>query len=666
MPTREECANALRALSIDAIEKAKSGHPGAPLGMADMAEALWRHFFRHNPADPAWPNRDRFVLSNGHASALLYALLHLTGYDLSMEDIKNFRQLNSKTPGHPEKNLTPGVEMTTGPLGQGLASAVGMALAEAMLGTVFNKPGHLILDHYTYAFCGDGCLMEGVSHEACSLAGTWRLGRLIVFYDSNDISIDGKISPWFGENIAQTFASYNWHVIGPIDGHDADSLDNAIKEAQAVKDKPSFIICKTSIGYGSEKAGQASSHGAPLGAEAAKKTKENLGWNYPEFSVPDDVSAAWNARPQGDVLQKKWDEKFAAYAKAYPDLAKEFTRRMKMDLPENWEEVKKILLESINDFDAKATRVASRDCLEVLVPRVPSLIGGSADLSSSTGSKTAASVPLNPENYTGNYLYYGAREFGMGAIMNGLALHGGFIPYAGTFLSFTDQAKNAIRLCALMRLRVIWVMTHDSIAVGEDGPTHQPVEQIPALRLVPNLNVWRPCDSFETAVAWISALESATTPTCLALSRQTTEQFPASPERLKNAVRGGYVLKDCEGVPEIIIISSGSEMGLAAAARNELEKKGHKCRLVSMPCQEIFDGQDEAWRDSVLPPKVECRIAVEAAAPDLWAKYVGLRGVTIGVNKFGKSAPAADVAKEFGFTVENVVARAEKALAGQK
>ncbi len=575
MPTRRECANAIRALAIDAIEKAHSGHPGAPLGMADMAEALWRGFLRHNPADPAWPDRDRFILSNGHASMLLYALLHLTGYDLPIEEIRNFRQLNSKTPGHPERGVTPGVEMTTGPLGQGIASAVGIAMAEALLATRFNRPDFPVVNHYTWCFLGDGCMMEGVSHEACALAGTWKLGKLIAFYDSNGISIDGKIDPWFSENTGQRFAAYDWQVIGPIDGHDCNALDAAIKEAQAETGKPSLIICKTHIGFGSPKEDSPASHGSPLGENAARTTREAIGWNEDTFVVPGEIREAWDARKKGASLEKAWNEMFAAYAETYPGLATEFKRRIGGELPASWPEIsRRARSHATRQTADQATRVASHKCLEVFVPDMPELLGGSADLSGSVGTQTAASNPVDVANYTGNYLFYGVREFGMGAIMNGIAIHGGFIPYAGTFLAFSDQAKNALRLAAIMQLHVIWILTHDSIGVGEDGPTHQPVEQIAALRLIPGLNVWRPCDDVETTAAWISAITSKTAPTALVLSRQKLAQF-AHPNQ-EDLARGGYILKDCQGEPEIILMATGSEV------QGRGERPGPLCMLLEI------------------------------------------------------------------------------------
>ncbi|MBD5553679.1 MAG: transketolase [Desulfovibrio sp.] len=667
MPGRRECANAIRALSIDAIEKAASGHPGAPLGMADMAEALWRHVIKHNPADPAWPDRDRFILSNGHASMLLYSLLHLTGYDLSMDDLRAFRQWQSKTPGHPEYNPCIGVEMTTGPLGQGLASAVGMALAEAMLAAEFNRPGLTIVDHYTWVFCGEGCLMEGVSHEACSLAGVWRLGKLIVLFDSNDVSIDGNVQAWFGEDPAKRFEAYGWQVIGPVDGHAAQELDTALKAAKADRERPTLIICKTHIGFGSPRRDSAASHGAPLGSEAAQATKEALGWSQPPFAIPAEIYAAWDARQKGAELEAAWQETFAAYAQAWPLQAEEFKRRLHGELPPDWPELKSAMLAKMQSAGKKmATRVASRDCLELLVPGIPGLVGGSADLSGSNGTITGASVPLEPATHCGNYLHYGVREFAMGAIMNGLALHGGFIPYGGTFLAFSDQAKNALRMSGLMGVRVIWVFTHDSIGVGEDGPTHQPVEQVPALRLLPNMDVWRPCDNLETAVAWASALENARRPTSLVLSRQGLPPLERGAAAVADIARGGYVLYEHGPEPEIILLASGSEVQLALAAAQELARENIPCRVVSMPCCEIFDRQDAAWKEKVLPCAVECRLAIEAASAEWWRRYVGIAGGVVGMENFGASAPGNELFERFGFTVDNVACRARELVAQQK
>ena len=665
MPTRRQCANAIRALAMDAVEKARSGHPGAPLGMADMAEALWRHGFRHNPANPLWFNRDRFILSNGHASMLLYALLHLTGYDLPMEEIRNFRQWGAKTAGHPEYEPHMGIEMTTGPLGQGISSAVGLALAESMLAAQFNTPEYKVVDHHTYVFVGDGCLMEGVSHEACSLAGTWGLGKLIVMYDSNGISIDGKIDAWFDEDVAARYRAYNWQVIGPVDGHDASALDKALAEAKADPSRPSLIICQTHIGFGSPKADSASSHGSPLGEDGVVATRDALGWHEAPFTVPQDIYTAWNAHDAGKASEAAWSKLFDAYAKAHPELAAELTRRMQGKLPANWAEIAAgALQEAVSKGESTATRVASKKTLEYLVPRLPELAGGSADLTGSVGTLTSSSVHMDVKEHTGNYISYGVREFGMSAIMNGLALHGGFIPYAGTFLAFADQAKNALRLAAIMGIRVVWVLTHDSIGVGEDGPTHQPVEQLGMLRLMPNFHLWRPCDTVETAVAWISALEDARTPSGLSLSRQNLPFCQRSQEQVAAIARGGYVLRDCEGTPEIIIMATGSEVGLALETADQLTADGRKARVVSMPCAEVFDAQSAEYKESVLPRAVRARLAIEAAAADWWSKYVGLDGAVIGMEGFGASAPGKVVFERLGFTVANALEKAH-ALMGK-
>lgn len=663
MTSRKELANAIRVLSMDAIEKANSGHPGAPLGMADMAEALWRGPFRHNPNNPSWVNRDRFVLSNGHASMLLYALLHLTGYALPMEEIRNFRQLNSLTPGHPERGETPGVELSTGPLGQGISSAVGMALAERLLASEFNRPGHDIVDHYTYVFCGDGCLMEGVSHEACSLAGTWKLGKLIAFYDANGISIDGSIDGWFSEDVAARYKAYGWQVIGPIDGHDATALDKALAEARDNTSQPSLIFCRTHIGYASPKADSSACHGAPLGEEGIASTRKALGWDYPPFVIPEEIAQAWNACEAGQKAEDAWNAALAVYAREFPELAAQFTARMAGSLPFDWKEIAKSMIEdAVAKGEALATRQASKKALEHLVGSVPGMIGGSADLTGSVGTLTSKSQPLDLQKYTGNYLYYGVREFAMGTIMNGLTAHGGFIPYAGTFMSFSDQAKNALRLAALMHLRTIWVFTHDSIGVGEDGPTHQPIEQVSTLRLMPNVNVWRPCDTVETAMAWKNALE-VSDPTCLSLSRQKVPFVKRNSEQVAGIERGGYILRDCEGEPQIILLATGSEVALALEAAEILTSEGTRCRVVSMPCCEIFDAQDAVWREKVLPAKIGCRLAIEAGATALWWKYVGLDGAVLGLDCFGVSAPGNVVAKKFGFTPENVCAQARQLLA---
>ncbi len=665
MPTRRQCANAIRALAMDAIEKARSGHPGAPLGMADMAEALWRHGFRHNPANPLWFNRDRFILSNGHASMLLYALLHLTGYDLPMDEIRNFRQWGAKTAGHPEYEPHMGIEMTTGPLGQGIASAVGFALAESMLAAQFNTPEHTVVDHHTYAFLGDGCLMEGVSHEACSLAGTWGLGKLIVMYDANGISIDGNIDGWFNEDVAARYRAYNWQVIGPVDGHDAAALDKALAEAKSDTSRPSLIICHTHIGFGSPKADSASCHGSPLGEDGIAATRDALGWHEAPFTIPQDIYTAWSARDAGKAAEAAWNSRFDAYAKAHPQLAAEMTRRMQGNLPADWAAIAAgALQDAISKGESIATRVASKKTLEYLVPRLPELAGGSADLTGSVGTLTSSSVHMDVKEHTGNYISYGVREFGMSAIMNGLALHGGFIPYAGTFLAFADQAKNALRLASIMGIRVIWVLTHDSIGVGEDGPTHQPVEQLGMLRLMPNFHLWRPCDAVETAAAWICALESVHTPSGLSLSRQNLPFCPRSEAQVAAIARGGYVLRDCDGTPEIIIMATGSEVGLALETAEQLAADGRKARVVSMPCAEVFDAQSAEYKESVLPRTVRARLAIEAAASDWWGKYVGLDGAVIGMEGFGASAPGKVVFERLGFTVANALEKA-RALMGR-
>ncbi len=658
--TRRQCANAIRALSIDAIEKANSGHPGAPLGMADMAEALWRHGLRHNPANPDWFDRDRFVLSNGHASMLIYSLLHLTGYSLSMEDIRDFRQWNSLTPGHPEYGHTAGVDITTGPLGTGIASAVGMALAEATLARRYNRPGHEIINHRTYVFLGDGCLMEGVSHEACSLAGTWRLGKLIALYDDNGISIDGKVDGWFTEDVRGRYLSYGWQVIGPVDGHDCDALDKALAAARADTERPSLIICRTHIGFGSARADSEKSHGAPLGEDVAREAKQALGLPAEPFFVPDDVKAAWDAREAGARAEAEWNQALEAYRTAFPELAAELDRRLAGDLPDGVDG-------SIDGFvaDARAaaakvaTRVASKNVLSALVPAMPELMGGSADLSGSVGTKTASSTVLDPASYEGNYLCYGVREFGMGCIMNGLAVHGGWLPYAGTFMVFSDYAKHAIRLASLMNLKVVWVLTHDSYAVGEDGPTHQPVEHLAMLRSIPGVTVWRPCDAEECARAWQAALKHDG-PTCLSLSRQGLPFI----EKAEDApvARGGYVLLDCEGDPQVILMATGSEVTLCVGAAAKLDAEGIRVRVVSMPCCEVFDAQEAEYRESVLPSSVRARLAVEAGWPDYWRRYTGLDGDVVGMDRFGASAPGGVLAEHFGFTVDAVVERA-RALA---
>ncbi len=663
MRSRKELADAVRILSMDAVDKAKSGHPGAPMGMADMAEALWRGVLRHNPANPHWANRDRFVLSNGHASMLLYSLLHLTGYDLSMDDIKAFRQLGSRTPGHPEFGVTPGVETTTGPLGQGFATAVGMAVAEKLLAAEFNREGFPIVDHHTYVFLGDGCLMEGLSQEACSLAGTLGLGKLIVLYDDNGISIDGKVSQWFGDDTPARFEACGWQGIPDVDGHDAAMLDAALTLARKETARPTLICCKTTIGYGSsKKGGTASCHGSPMGEEENAAVRAALGWTEPPFVIPQDIRDAWDARQKGAALQSEWDALFAAYRAAYPDLAVEFERRMSGALPADWEAVSKAAIERFDaDKPKVATRIANRDVLNALAPHLPELFGGSADLTGSVGTWHEKAVRIGRDEWHGNYLSYGVREFGMGAVMNGLALHGGVIPYGGTFLVFSDYARNAIRLSALMKQRLVWVLTHDSIGVGEDGPTHQPIEHVSSLRLIPDLWVWRPCDAVETAVAWKTALESAE-PSCMILTRQGLAPQARTAGQLEAVRRGGYVLRDCDGAPEVILIATGSEVQLAVDAAAALTAKGRKVRVVSMPCTELFDAQPADYRESVLPAAVRARVAVEAASVDGWWKYVGLDGAVVGMSTFGESAPGGELFKHFGFTVEHVAEVAEGLL----
>jgi len=661
MPSRKELANAIRALSMDGVQKAKSGHPGAPMGMADIAEVLWNGHMKHNPANPKWADRDRFILSNGHGSMLIYSLLHLTGYKLSIDDLKSFRQLHSKTPGHPEYGYTDGVETTTGPLGQGITNGVGMAIAEKVLGGQFNRPGHHIVDHYTYVFMGDGCMMEGISHEACSLAGTMGLGKLIAFWDDNGISIDGHVEGWFTDDTAKRFEAYGWHVVRGVDGHDAAAIDKAIHEAKSVNDKPTLICCKTVIGYGAPNlCGSHDCHGAPLGDDEIAATRENLGWKHEPFVIPADIYAGWDAKAKGAKAQQHWEEKFAAYKKAFPELAAEFERRMKGDLPSNWASVAEAY---IKDCDTKAespaTRKASQNAIQAYAKALPEFLGGSADLTPSNLTSWKEAKAITNTVADGNYISYGVREFGMSAIMNGMTLHGGFIPFGGTFLMFSEYARNALRMAALMKIRSIFVYTHDSIGLGEDGPTHQPVEQISTLRMIPNMSVWRPCDAVESAVAWRSAIEKKTGPSCLIFSRQNLAHMPRSAEQLKNIARGGYVLKDCAGKPDVILLATGSEVELAVKAADELTGKGKKVRVVSMPATDLFDAQDAAYKESVLPASCTRRVAVEAGVTGFWYKYVGLNGKVVGIDRFGESAPAGQLFKEFGFTVENVVKTVE-------
>ncbi|MFA7095729.1 MAG: transketolase [Gammaproteobacteria bacterium] len=664
MPSRRELANAIRALSMDAVQKANSGHPGAPMGMADIAEVLWNDFMRHNPANPKWPNRDRFVLSNGHGSMLIYSLLHLTGYPVGMDDIQQFRQLHSKTPGHPEYGYTPGVETTTGPLGQGITNAVGMAIAEKVLAGQFNREGHKIVDHYTYVFLGDGCMMEGISHEACSLAGTLGLGKLIAFYDDNGISIDGHVKGWFTDDTPKRFEAYGWHVVRDVDGHNAEAILKAVHEARSVNDKPSLICCKTVIGYGAPNlCGSHDCHGAPLGNDEVAAARENLGWKHEPFVIPDEIYQGWDAKAKGAKWEAEWNEKFAAYKKEYPELAAEFERRMRGDLPEDWVQKAAEYINAVNEkAETIATRKASQNAINGYAPLLPEIIGGSADLAGSNLTLWKEAKGVSNTISDGNYIYYGVREFGMSAIMNGIALHGGFIPYGGTFLVFSDYARNALRMSALMKQRVIYVFTHDSIGLGEDGPTHQPIEHVASLRIIPNMSVWRPADAVETAVAWKAALERKDGPTSLILSRQNLKHQSRDAATLANIAKGGYVLKDCEGVPQAILIATGSEVALAVDAAAVLAEKGIKVRVVSMPSTDTFDAQDAAYRESVLPSAVTARVAVEAGVTDCWMKYVGCKGRVVGINRFGESAPAGVLFKEFGFTVDNVVKAVEEVL----
>jgi transketolase len=665
VPSRRDLANAIRALSMDAVQKANSGHPGAPMGMADIAEVLWNDFLKHNPTNPKWPDRDRFVLSNGHGSMLIYSLLHLTGYDLPMEELKNFRQLHSKTPGHPEYGYAPGIETTTGPLGQGITNAVGMAVAEKVLAGQFNRDGHHIVDHYTYVFLGDGCLMEGISHEACSLAGTLGLGKLIAFYDDNGISIDGHVEGWFTDNTPKRFEAYGWHVVADVDGHNPEAVRKAIQEARSVNDKPSMICCKTVIGYGAPNlCGSHDCHGAALGDAEVAATRENLGWKHAPFVIPPDIYAGWEAKTKGAASEKSWNDKLAAYKKAHPELAAEFERRViKGELPKDWAAK---AAEFIKGVDAKAETIASRkasqNTLNGFGPVLPEFLGGSADLAGSNLTIWKGSKGISNTVSDGNYIYYGVREFGMSAMMNGIALHGGFIPYGATFLMFSEYARNALRMAALMKIRSIFVYTHDSIGLGEDGPTHQGVEQTATLRLIPNMSVWRPCDAVESAVAWKFAVERTTGPSCLIFSRQNLQHQMRDAAKLVNIARGGYVLSDAEGgKPQAIIIATGSEVGLAMEAQKQLAAKGKKVRVVSMPSTNQFDAQDAAYRDSVLPKGVK-RVAVEAGVTDGWYKYVGLDGKVVGLDRFGESAPAGALFKHFGFTAENVAKAVEEIL----
>jgi transketolase len=640
---------------MDAVQKAKSGHPGMPMGMADIAEVLWNDYLRHNPANPNWADRDRFILSNGHGSMLHYSLLHLSGYDLPLEELQNFRQLHSKTPGHPEYGYTPGIETTTGPLGQGLANGVGMAVAEKALAAHFNRDGHPVIDHYTYVFAGDGCLMEGISHEVCSLAGTLGLGKLIVFYDDNGISIDGEVEGWFTDDTPTRFEAYNWHVVRDLDGHDAEAVKRAIDDARAT-DRPSLICCKTVIGFGSpNKAGKEETHGAPLGDDEIAATREQLGWHHDPFVIPESVYGGWDARARGVEAEAGWEQRLAAYREAYPELAAELERRLAGRLPEDWAEQSRAFIDSVIAAGEKtATRKASQKTLNGFAPVLPELFGGSADLAGSNLTMWSDSKPLTREDADGNYVYYGVREFGMSAMMNGIALHGGFVPYAGTFLIFSDYARNAIRMSALMQVPSIFVFTHDSIGLGEDGPTHQPIEQVSSLRMIPHMSLWRPCDAVETAVAWQCAVERRDGPTSLVFTRQGLPHQERTPAQVDGIRRGGYVLVDCDGEPEAIIIATGSEVALAVDAARQLNEAGRGIRVVSMPSTDTFDAQDAAYREQVLPPQVRRRVAVETGVTGWWLKYVGLEGRVIGLDRFGESAPGGELMKHFGFTVDTV------------
>lgn len=663
MPSRRERANAIRALSMDAVQKANSGHPGAPMGMADIAEVLWRDYLQHNPNNPQWADRDRFVLSNGHGSMLIYSLLHLSGYDVTVDDLKNFRQLHSRTPGHPEYGYTAGVETTTGPLGQGIANAVGFALAEKVLGAQFNREGHEIVNHFTYAFLGDGCMMEGISHEVCSLAGTLGLGKLIAFYDDNGISIDGEVHGWFTDDTPKRFEAYGWQVIRNVDGHDADEIRTAIETARKSA-QPTLICCKTIIGFGSpNKQGKEECHGAALGNDEIALTRANLGWNHAPFEIPADIYAEWSAKEAGAAREAAWNERFAAYAAAHPELAAEFQRRVKGELPADFAtQAAAYIAEVATKGETIASRKASQNALNAFGPLLPEFLGGSADLAGSNLTLWKGCKGVSAEDAAGNYMFYGVREFGMSAIMNGVALHGGFIPYGATFLIFMEYARNAVRMSALMKQRVLYVFTHDSIGLGEDGPTHQPIEQLTSLRSTPNLDTWRPADAVESAVAWKAAIERKDGPSALIFSRQNLPHQERDAAQLANVARGGYVLKDCDGEPELILIATGSEVGLAVQAFDQLTAAGRKVRVVSMPSTSLFDQQDAAYKQSVLPLEVGARIAIEAAHADYWYKYVGLEGRVIGMTSFGESAPAPALFEHFGFTVENVVATAEELL----
>ncbi|WHP66424.1 transketolase [Vibrio harveyi] len=662
MISRNKLADTIRVLSMDAVQKAGSGHPGAPMGMADIAEVLWRDFLKHNPTNPNWPDRDRFILSNGHGSMLIYSLLHLSGYDLTMADIQSFRQLHAKTAGHPEYGYAPGIETTTGPLGQGITNGVGMALAEKVLADQFNRPGHEIVDHHTYVFMGDGCMMEGISHEACSLAGTLGLGKLIAFWDDNGISIDGEVEGWFSDDTPKRFEAYGWHVIADVDGHNAQSIRQAILEAQAETSKPTLICCKTIIGFGSpNKSASHDCHGAPLGEEEVALVRQNLGWEYAPFEIPHEIYQAWDAKVAGKDAEAQWANRFVEYELVYPELAAEFNRRVKGDLPENWAQISEDVIKTLQANPATiATRKASQNAIEAFGTHLPEFLGGSADLTPSNLTNWSGSKAITAQDASGNYLSYGVREFAMSAMMNGIALHGGFIPYGGTFLMFMEYARNALRMAALMKQRSIFVYTHDSIGLGEDGPTHQPVEQIASLRLTPNMSTWRPCDQVETAVAWKAAVERTDGPTSLIFSRQNLVQFERDEETLENIAKGGYILSDCDGEPELILIATGSEVALAMDAKAQLNNV--RCRVVSMPATDVFDAQSAQYQQHVLPTNVTNRIAIEAGIRDYWFKYAGLQGEIIGMTSFGESAPADQLFEMYGFTVANVVDTAKRMM----
>ncbi len=664
MPSRRELANAIRALAMDAVQQANSGHPGAPMGMADIAEVLWRDFLKHNPANPLWWDRDRFVLSNGHGSMLLYSLLHLTGYPVAIDELRKFRQLGARTAGHPEHEPEMGVETTTGPLGQGLANAVGMAIAERTLAATFNRPGFPIVDHFTYVFVGDGCLMEGISHETCSLAGTLKLGKLICFYDNNGISIDGEVEGWFTDDTPRRFEAYGWHVVRDIDGHDSEAVRKALEEARSVTEQPSIICCRTIIGWGApNKQGTEATHGAPLGADEVAAARQKLGWNHAPFVIPEDIRVGWDARRQGSEREADWKRTFERYRKEHPQLAGEFERRMRGTLPENFRAaVEGCIDNAVKREGNVATRQASQAALNAIGPILPELIGGSADLTGSNNTFRKDSRALTAEDPGGNYIYFGVREFGMSAILNGLTLHGGFISYGGTFLTFSDYARNAVRMSALMKLGTIFVYTHDSIGLGEDGPTHQPIEHLASLRLIPGMTVWRPCDAVETAAAWAAAIEHRSGPTSLALTRQAVPHQSRTPAQIAAIRRGAYALIDCVGVPECIVIATGSEVGMAAEAVRELQKRGRRVRLVSMPSCEVFARCDGAYREQLLPAAVRKRVAVEAGVSTFWRQYVGLDGRVIGLDRFGASGKAADLFAHFGFTVRRVLETVEEIL----